>query len=216
MVNSIASGIIRLDMGEWEIFGKGPRKDREYKCVTKFWDLYVRLYHATAYAYESNGKLVSFLAIAYNKLPKGEWGKYINSYLVYTLPEQRCQGYATYLHHHIEAEAMSRGYARTQSLIKTYAGFRFHLALGHTFWGLNTRGEMRCDSPLNRQALQPRGVPPAARDAKDAHPLTVPELTDILTTNPLYHQARPDIEALFRTQPLGYDPSAYRPTETLC
>ena len=209
--------IVTLDTTAWEAHGKVMRKEKEYKCVTKFWDLYVRLYRATAYAYLDGDRPVSFLAIAYNKTAKVEWGKYINSYLVYTVPEFRGKGYATYLHRKIEDDAIQRGYARTQSLIKTYAGFRFHLALGHTFWGLNQRGEMRCDSPLDRDAKQPRGIPAAARDAGNhAHPLDPSELIDILVGNPLYCQKRADMDALFRRQPLGYDPLAYQPLVTLC
>lgn len=216
LIKLMSTNILTLETKDWEVYGKLHRKEKEYKCVTKFWDLYVRLYGATAYAYVDGDRPVSFLAIAYNKLPKGEWGKYINSYLVYTVPEHRRNGYATYLHHHVEADALRHGYARTQSLIKTYAGFRFHLNLGHTFWGLNKRGEMRCDSPLDRRPPYLRGVPPAARDAQDAHPLSTSELIDILTTNPLYRQPRPEMQELFDTHPLGYDPSVYRPIETLC
>ena len=216
--SGIAPEIVRLNTAAWQLQGSIYRREKEFKCVTKYWDLYVRLYRATAYAYKSgDGQLVSFLAIAYNKTPKGDWGKYINSYLVYTQPNFRKQGYATFLHRAVEQDALKKGYARTQSLIKTYAGFRFHLALGHTFWGLNERGEMRCDSPLLRNAPnQPRGVAAAAQDVFLGHPLNTAELIDILVASPLYRQTRKDAEALFQTHTLGYDPDAYRPIETLC
>jgi len=212
--------IVKLDAQAWDFHGDVIRAaDKEYKEVTRNWNLYVGWLHADAWGWKNeDGELVSFAAIAPNKRPKIDgWGKYINSYLVYTLPAHRLKGYATTLHRTIELTALKHGWSRTQSLIQTYAGFRFHLHLRHTFWGLNKRGEIRCDSPLDHKAATTGiGVPAAARDAIDPHPLTVEELIEILHNSPLYGQrSRAELQAVFDTHPLGYNPTAWLPRPTL-
>lgn len=205
----------KLTVKEWEEIGKPIKKaDKEYKCVIGYWDLYVRLFAADAWAVEHENQLVSFAAVRFNKRPSGAWGRYINSYLVYTIPEFRKRGFAGALHR--ELEKMS-GCDRTKSLIKTYVGFRFHLSLGHTFWGRNVRGEVRCDSPL-KIGKQPRGVPPGALDVmdpKDPHPLTQKELSCVLQSA-LYKQTPTEMRNCFKERKLGYDPKLYLPTNTLC
>ena len=208
-----------LDPAAWEAYGKAIRAaDPKYRCVTRNWRLYVDLMHAKAFGLEVGGQVVSFAAIYFNVRPKADgWGKYINSYLVYTIPECRQQGYGSGLHRIVEKRALAHGWSRTQSLIQTYAGFRFHLRLGHTFWGVTPKGELRCDSPLDHQSTQAGiGVPTAARDAINAHPLSVAELIKILHNSPLYEQyPREHLQAVFDTHPLGYDPDAFQPRAAL-
>ena len=210
--------IVNIPLDEWKEAGKQIRKDdKEYNAVVKLWDLYVQLFHADAFGLKHDGKIVSYAAIHHNTRPIGDWGRYLNSYLVYTLPEYRRQGRATTLQRFIESDAAAKGYTRTKSLIQTYAGFRFHLGLGHWFWGTNIRGEIRCDSPIV-SAPFPRGVPPGADDImklrREAHPLSQKELGLILQS-PLYHQTAEEVERCFQARSIAYDPQQWKPAVKL-
>jgi hypothetical protein len=209
---------IVLTPQEWTEAGKEARKDKcdskAHNNVVKVWNLYVQRFQALPYGVEVSGKVMSFAAVVFNKRPKGEWGRYMNSYLAYTPAEYRRQGFATALQRYLENLS---GCDRTKSLIKTYAGFRFHLGLGHTFWGRNERGELRCDSPISKLGV-PNGVPPGVLDVvdpSDPHPLSKEELTDVMQSV-LYKQFPTELERCFKKRSLNYDPQTFQPRTHLC
>ena len=205
---------IEMKFDVWQEAGKLIRKtESEYKLVVRPWELYVRMYGCSAFGVQHKGKIVSFAAVHFNQRARDEWGKYINSYLVYTLPAYRKAGYATALQRFVESKAVSAGYSRTKSLIQTYAGFRFHLGLGHTFWGVNARGELRCDSPL-KDVSGLRGIPDGAKEVPGAHPLTVPELIQVMQSS-LYKRSDSELKALFETHRRGYAPEYYQSSNRL-
>lgn len=96
---------------------------------------------------------------------KNAWGRYLNFYLAYTIPEHRYKGYASLLVAEIEKRAIEGGWNRMKSLAGSYAGVRLHMHFGHQFWGIAKKGELIVDTPLQAGDEWPEGVPIEARNA---------------------------------------------------
>jgi GNAT superfamily N-acetyltransferase len=112
---------------------------------------------------------------------KNAWGRYLNFYLAYTVPEYRHQGYASRLVEHVERTAIEQGYNRMKSLAGSYAGVRLHMRFGHTFWGIAKKGEFIVDTPLKSGDEWPEGIPIEARNAgPNPHRMDLPEMAEEL------------------------------------
>ena len=116
-----------------------------------------------------DGELVSVNVTNFSKSKrKNAWGRYLNFYLAYTVPEHRHKGYASLLVEEIERRAIEGGWNRMKSLAGSYAGVRLHMHFGHQFWGIGKKnGELVVDTPLRSGDEWPEGVPIEARNATD-------------------------------------------------
>lgn len=113
-----------------------------------------------------NGELVSVNVTNFSKRArKNAWGRYLNFYLAYTVPEHRLKGYASRLVEHVEKTAIEGGWNRMKSLAGSYGGMRLHMHFGHQFWGIAKKGEFIVDTPLRGGDEWPDGVPIEARNA---------------------------------------------------
>jgi len=132
-----------------------------------------------------NGNLISINVTNIHKRRKNAWGRYINVYLAYTLPDYRYKGYASRLITHLEETAIAGGCNRLKSLAGSWAGVRLHMHFGHTFWGIAKTGEIVVDSPLAPGMKFPDGIPEDVRNrtVEPAHILTQSELYKILLTS---------------------------------
>lgn len=115
---------------------------------------------------------------------KNAWGRYVNHYLAYTRPSRRAEGIGSSVALDVMADARRRGYDRLKTLCQSWPGVLYHEALADTVWGVNDRGELVIDSPLDLDAPFPDGVPIKARQhAQHNRPLddaeTFLELTDL-------------------------------------
>lgn len=201
----ILGTIVQLDAAQWSAAGKElTKKDPEYRPVLRNWNIYLQRFGGEGWAVEKDGRLISFNATRFNKrTDKDGWGRYINWFIAYTLPQFRRKGYACGLQLHIEALGRERGYHRVKSLIESYAGFRLHLALAHQLWGVNARNEILVDAPIHPSWRFPEGAPPMARMCANPHLYSRTELETLLTQKP-YCQSNTEISFCFDQRPLKY------------
>ena len=138
----------------------------------------VALYGAPCIGLLVDGNLLSINVTAFQKSArKNAWGRYINFYLAYTMPEYRYKGFASMLVEHIEQKALELGYNRMRSLAGSYAGVRLHMHFGHQFWGIAKKGELIVDTPLRNGDEWPDGVPERARTAgENVHRMRLDEI----------------------------------------
>jgi GNAT superfamily N-acetyltransferase len=109
---------------------------------------------------------------------KNAWGRYLNFYLAYTVPEHRYKGYASLLVEEIEQRAIAGGWNRMKSLAGSYAGVRLHMHFGHHFYGIAKKGELIVDTPLRSGDEWPEGIPIEARNAGEApFRMTIEDIT---------------------------------------
>jgi GNAT superfamily N-acetyltransferase len=180
----------RLSLEEWKLLRKEYAPlDPASKALFGIWDLCVQLYKANAWALVRRNEVLTVNATCVNKRPKGAWGRYINNYAVYTHPPLRKQGWATLLQKCVEEDGRKQGCQRGRSMVMSYAGFRYHLALGHHFWGVSPKGELFVDFPLlPNSGPTPEGCPPQMEPGRcltqPPHLLTVKELTGYLQQPP--------------------------------
>ena len=129
---------------------------------------------------------------------KNAWGRYVNHYLAYTRPMKRRQGYASWGEFILQEAWASRGYNRLKTLCQSWLGICYHEHLRDHVWGINPKGELVIDSPLNPQEDFPPGVPIKARKfARGETELTVSELRVILS-NPqgIFRRSLDEIDAV--------------------
>lgn len=114
---------------------------------------------------------------------KNAWGLYVNHYLAFVRPEVRRMGYGA----GAEAELQHRWSAthdRLKTLCQSRLGVYYHESLADQVWGVNEKGELVIDSPLDPNRQWPEGVPMKARSEADegrTAPLTPAELMPIVT-----------------------------------
>lgn len=111
---------------------------------------------------------------------KDAWGRYCNFYLAYTLPSHRYKGYASALCTFVQDQLQAEGYDRMKSLIGSWGGFRLHLSLGHTLWGLAPNGCIVVDFPL-RKGIFPSSTPRLIRSYGLSEEWSVDSLITALT-----------------------------------
>jgi len=128
------------------------------------------------------GELLSVNVTNFSKSKrKNAWGRYLNFYLAYTVPEHRYKGYASRLVEHVERTALEQGYNRMKSLAGSYAGVRLHMRFGHQFWGIAKRGEFMVDTPLRSGDEWPEGIPIEARNGSlEPHRMDLEEIAAAL------------------------------------
>lgn len=113
-------------------------------------------------------RVLSLVTFHVRRRKRGVWGRYLNVYYAYTLPEYRRLGLATSLMRASEEIALSRDAHRIKSLAGSLRGFYLHRGLGHNMWGFTKEGSVVVDHFINPDYNLP-GVPPnAAGYAPDA------------------------------------------------
>jgi GNAT superfamily N-acetyltransferase len=179
--------IRHVSPNEFRIFDQrhnhAPLDDKISRQMLSESKIVVSLYGAPIIGFEVDGELVSINITSFAKSKrKNAWGRYVNFYLAYTVPDHRYKGYASQLVSHIERIALEQGYNRMKSLAGSYAGVRLHMHFGHQFWGIATkRGELIVDTPLRSGDEWPDGVPEKARTAgSDLHLMGVEEIASAL------------------------------------
>jgi GNAT superfamily N-acetyltransferase len=196
---------VELTPDQWHKIGDIYRKsDKEYKGITSNWGIYLDRFSASVFGVETNEGIISVNATYFSKRPKKNgWGRYINCYLAYTAPEHRRKGFATGLQRWIEQQAREKGYHRVKSLVGSYAGFRFHQSLGHSFWGVNDRNEIYVDAPIRKDWEFPTTVPQEGRGVPNPHLLTQEDLVEILQKKP-HNQTAAVLTEGFAKRPLKF------------
>lgn len=115
---------------------------------------------------------------------KNAWGRYVNHYLAYVRPESRAQGYGAGAEAVLQARWAHGGWDRVKTLCQSRLGVYYHEALADVVWGVNPKGELVIDSPLDPAATWPAGMPIKARNAavspRDT-PLTAQEVWAVVT-----------------------------------
>lgn len=151
------------------------------------------------------GQLVSAHAVSWSKKKRNDaWGRYINSYWGFTLPEWRFQGHGEALFWHIQREARAAGYDRMKSLIQTIGGVRLHLHLGHSYWGTTEDGMVVVDTPLAPDVSEPAtGAPMQVRTrvVGEPHRLGRAELFRILTEPGRFDRSTDEARVLLARYP---------------
>lgn len=136
---------------------------------------------------EAAEEWIGFASGAVTKRSVGKWGVYFRLDYVHVQPARRGAGLGKALVVAAKAQAAQRGAGRIRVLVGSRSGFELQRALGHTFWGLDKKGQLIVDHPL------------ALEHAIDGTPPTV------LAKCPSAHHPLPPEEALelFRTRGLG-------------
>jgi hypothetical protein len=106
---------------------------------------------------EPGGEQLGVLAAAFAKRPLGEWGRYVNAYVVHTRMPCRGAGYATAAYRAVAEEGIQRGCARLTTTAGTLGGWRVHRALSWPAWGLNEARQIVTDADLTGRG--PAGLP---------------------------------------------------------
>jgi GNAT superfamily N-acetyltransferase len=190
--------IRQVDGKEWDSYRGAVHGDKEYSAVTARWSPLHRLdprYPSNLYILFVDGKAASFNATYFARgREKSAWGRYVNFHLAYTFPEYRRRGYTTLIARTVFEQAHAQGYKRVKSLCQTYGGYRLQVALGHEFWGFQSKyhdgrarlgtGALVVDSPLSKSDSFPEGVPyEAARSVNNPHKLSAEELQAVFPEN---------------------------------
>ncbi|MEW9530678.1 hypothetical protein [Microbispora sp. NPDC049125] len=148
-----------------------------------------------------DGTQVGVIAASFNKRPVGEWGLYVNAYIVHTRLRHRGNGHAVAAYQAIAHRALDQGYSRITTTAATFGGWATHRALGWPAWGLNAQRQIVTDADLTGAA--PEGLP--ARCAKldgPGRPLTPTEHAKALT-DPYgpYRLRREDLPPAYQEAP---------------
>jgi hypothetical protein len=144
------------------------------------------------------GDPVGVLAASFTKRPVGEWGRYVNVYVVHTKMGSRGAGYATAAYQAIASAGTTAGCRRLTTTAGTVGGWRVHRAMRWPAWGLNDARQVVTDADLAGDA--PPGLPHrCAKLAGPGRPLTPAEHAAALT----------DLSGPYRAHP-GDLPDGYR------
>lgn len=122
-------------------------------------------------------KVLSLVTFHVRRRKRGVWGRYLNVYYAYTIPEYRRLGLASFLMRSAEEIALVREAHRIKSLAGSLRGFYLHKSLGHNMWGFTKDGSVVVDHFIDPDYNLP-GVPPNAKGyAPDAtEPLSYAEV----------------------------------------
>jgi GNAT superfamily N-acetyltransferase len=104
-------------------------------------------------------RVLSLVTFHVGRRKRGIWGRYLNVYYAYTIPDYRRLGLASSLMRSAEDIARSKEAHRIKSIAGSIRGFYLHRHLGHSMWGVTTEGSIIVDHYLVPEYDLP-GVPP--------------------------------------------------------